>query len=103
MVVGLGSRQDGMKLVTLGISDLAWAYAADGRTLEVDLRKLGIPAMLMVYGGRDHAHLAGMLEEHNERGKGPRPTVPNVDVGITEGSQSASALKSKFKGSTSIR
>lgn len=40
--------------VILGLTDATWADIDNGKAQDIDLRKIGIPATLLVMRGKDH-------------------------------------------------
>lgn len=56
ILVALGTGVDigSAPTVILGLTEATWADIADGRAQDIDLRKLGIPATLLIMRGKDH-------------------------------------------------
>lgn len=49
------------KTVILGVSDAAWNFMKDGMTHTFDLRSLGVPFKIILFGGRTNAQIRNML------------------------------------------
>lgn len=54
VAVGSGVDIGAPPTVILGLTDATWADIANGRAQDIDLRKLGIPAQLLIMRGKDH-------------------------------------------------
>lgn len=56
ILVALGTGLDvgDAPTVILGLTDATWADIDNGKAQDIDLRKLGIPAILLVMRGKDH-------------------------------------------------
>lgn len=54
IAVGTGLDIGDAPTVILGLTDATWADLANGKAQDIDLRKLGIPATLLVMRGKDH-------------------------------------------------
>jgi hypothetical protein len=51
----------GVPVVFLGMTEATWADIADDKAQDIDLRPLGIPAVLLVMRGRDHEDIKRQL------------------------------------------
>ena len=74
--------EDGIPLVTLGVSKAAWEYMKDGKSHTFDLTAAGIPLRLIMFGGETKA---GMIESLRAQGEAWGLTVndgPPLDFGI---------------------
>lgn len=49
--------------VILGMTEATWADIAGGKAQDIDLRKVGIPAMLLVMRGKDHDDIKRQLRD----------------------------------------
>lgn len=56
ILVALGTGIDigDAPTVILGLTEATWSDIAGGRAQDVDLRRLGIPAKLLIMRGKDH-------------------------------------------------
>ena len=54
VAVSTGMAIGGAPTVILGLTDATWNDIANGKAQDIDLRKLGIPATLLVMRGKDH-------------------------------------------------
>lgn len=54
VAVGSGIDVGDPPTVILGLTDATWADIDNGKAQDIDLRKLGIPATLLVMRGKDH-------------------------------------------------
>lgn len=54
VALGTGYNIDDAPTVILGLTDATWADIDNGRAQDIDLRKLGIPATLLIMRGKDH-------------------------------------------------
>jgi hypothetical protein len=56
ILVALGTGIDigDAPTVILGLTDATWTDIDNGRAQDIDLRSLGIPAVLMIMRGKDH-------------------------------------------------
>jgi len=63
ILVALGSGLDvgDAPTVILGLTDATWADIDNGKAQDVDLRKLGIPAKLLIMRGTDHNDIKKQL------------------------------------------
>ena len=61
--------EDGVPLITLGITRAAWVYMKDGKTHTFDLTKAGVSLRLVLFGAKDHADAMKAIETSaKERG-----------------------------------
>lgn len=63
ILVALGTGMDigDAPTVILGLTDATWADIDNGKAQDIDLRPLGIPAMLLVMRGTDHNDIKKQL------------------------------------------
>lgn len=54
IAVGSGIDIGDAPTVILGLTDATWADIDNGNAQDIDLRKLGIPATLLIMRGKDH-------------------------------------------------
>jgi hypothetical protein len=54
IALGSGAAIGDTPTVILGLTDASWADIDNGRAQDIDLRKLGIPATLLIMRGKDH-------------------------------------------------
>lgn len=53
---------DGSPLLMIGIAEAAWEYIRDGKTNNFDLRKVGLPFAVAIFGCKDQAEGLKVLE-----------------------------------------
>lgn len=54
VAMGTGFNPGDAPTVILGLTEATWADIANGKAQDIDLRSLGIPAMLLIMRGKDH-------------------------------------------------
>jgi hypothetical protein len=54
---------DGVPVVVLGIPEGAWEYMSKGKTHTFDLTMAGVPVKLILFGGKDHSEVFGILDK----------------------------------------
>lgn len=54
VAVGSGSTAGDPPTVILGLTEATWDDIAGGKAQDIDLRKIGIPATLLIMRGKDH-------------------------------------------------
>lgn len=62
------------KYLLLGISKKAWEYMRKGKNHNFDLRRLGLPMQLILFGGATHDHLMDSISLFT----GPVPKVADM-------------------------
>jgi hypothetical protein len=63
ILVALGTGDPGeVPTVILGVTDATWSDLADGKAQDIDLQKLGVPAVLLIMRGTDHADITRQLQ-----------------------------------------
>jgi hypothetical protein len=60
-VFAVGEGRGGRKLVVIGIPEAGWEYMRGGRTHTFDLRSLGVPFGIVLFGGKDRAEILAQL------------------------------------------
>lgn len=94
-VFAAAAAPDGSIVLTVGITETAWKYLHDAKTLNVDLRKAGVPVTLILFGEKTQATCKATLEEWNR--KAGRPgldmTGDKERYALNEGGQRLSDLK----------
>lgn len=67
LVVGVGQMDNGLgDGILIGIPAKAWEEMQNGMGKDIDLRKIGIPIVLMVFGGKDRAECEDTILKSNE-------------------------------------
>lgn len=54
VAMGTGLNVGDAPTVILGLTDATWADIDNGRMQDIDLRSIGIPAVVLVMRGKDH-------------------------------------------------
>lgn len=54
---------DGTPMLTIGIPEAAWEHMRLGNTSEFDMRKIGLPVAVTLFGGKDQDELMAMLSQ----------------------------------------
>lgn len=62
------------KYLLLGVSSKAWEYMRGGKNHNFDLRRMGLPTQLIMFGGKTHAHLMDSLSLWT----GPVPKIADM-------------------------
>ena len=94
------SAPDGSIILTVGVPENAWKHMQGGKTLNVDLRRGGVPVTLILFGGATQATCKATIEEWNRTAG--RPGLDMTDqkdaFSLKQGGQSrAEMLGSVFK------
>lgn len=63
VAIGQGVDIGDVQTVILGLSEATWADLENGNAQDIDLRKLGIPATVLVMRGTDHEDIKRQLQE----------------------------------------
>lgn len=63
VALGTGIDVGDAPTVILGMTTATWADLDGGKAQDIDLRKLGIPAVLLIMRGADHDDIARQLSE----------------------------------------
>lgn len=79
---GLAAQDDGSPVAIIGIPEAAWRYMADGKTHTFDLRSLGFPVQIMLFGARDHRHALDMLGQGAEERGSPITDLRDRDFSM---------------------
>lgn len=80
VAVGTGLNPGDAPTVILGVTKGVWADLADGKAQDIDLRSLGIPAVLLIMRGDDHADITRQLSE--AAGALDIPSRPLADLSV---------------------
>ena len=81
-VFGLAAQPDGSPIAIIGVPDEAWRYMADGRTHTFDLRSLGFPVQIILFGARDHRQALDLIGQGAEARGMPIADLRDQDFGI---------------------
>lgn len=63
VVFGAGTGEGGMPVIALGVSEKAWEYMKDGKSHTFDLRPIGLPITLVLFGGETRESIQAILQE----------------------------------------
>lgn len=81
-VFGLAASHEGLPVAIIGVPELAWEYMKDGRTHTFDLRSLGFPVQIMIFGARDHRHALDLMGQGAEAAGMPVADLRDQDFGM---------------------
>jgi hypothetical protein len=63
ILVAVGTGEPGEPpTIILGMTDATWADLIGGKAQDIDLQKLGVPAILLVMRGTDHDDITRQLQ-----------------------------------------
>jgi hypothetical protein len=84
LVFGLGTIDDDgtNNFLAIGVPTKAWDYMRNGKTHTLDLRKVGVPIRLILFGCRDHAHGCELLTTGAHAEGNQVVDVRDQDLGI---------------------
>ena len=63
-VFGLGNQPDGSHVAVIGIHEKAWEHMRDGQTHTFDLRSLGYPVQIILFGAKDQSTAIRLMTDH---------------------------------------
>lgn len=78
----------GVQTAILGVPKGAWDYMSDGKTHTFDLRQVGIPVQIVIFGGNDRATVMETMEAASLMLSGQplenKPGAEDRNLGIAE-------------------
>lgn len=81
-VFGLGAQEDGSPLAIIGVPEAAWQYMRDGKTHSFDLRALGFPVQIILFGAKDHRQALDLIGQGAEARGTPIADLRDQDFSV---------------------
>jgi len=81
-VFGLAAQGDGSPVAIIGVPKQAWEYMRDGKTHTFDLRALGFPVQIMLFGAENHRHAIDLMGQGAEAAGTPVADLRDQDFGM---------------------
>lgn len=81
-VFGLAAQGDGSPIAIIGVTDAAWDYMREGMTHTFDLRSLGFPVQIILFGARDQRAALDLIGAGAEARGAPIADLREADFSI---------------------